>query len=73
MQIEGRDYSFMDKFAEYGFDVWTLDHEGYGRSTRTSSNSNIAMLDSGKIFSPFCGRLFRSRTALGDSGTRWSR
>ncbi|HEX7075556.1 MAG TPA: alpha/beta fold hydrolase [Hyphomicrobiaceae bacterium] len=43
MQIEGRDYSFMDKFAEYGFDVWALDHEGYGRSSRTGSNSNIAM------------------------------
>lgn len=42
MQIEGRDYSFMDKFAEYGFDVWTLDHEGYGRSSRTDSNSDIA-------------------------------
>lgn len=43
MQIEGRDYSFMDRFAELGFDVWTLDHEGYGRSSRTGSNSNIAM------------------------------
>jgi len=42
MQIEDRDYSFMDKFAELGFDVWTLDHECYGRSTRTESNSDIA-------------------------------
>lgn len=42
MQIEGRDYSFMDRFAEWGFDVWTLDHEGYGRSSRTDSNSDIA-------------------------------
>ena len=31
----------MDEFARYGFDVWTMDHEGYGRSTRTDSNSDI--------------------------------
>lgn len=36
------DYSLMDKFAGYGFDVWTMDFEGYGRSTRTEGNSNIA-------------------------------
>lgn len=36
-------YSFMDQCARRGFDVWTLDHEGYGRSSRTDSNSNIAM------------------------------
>jgi pimeloyl-ACP methyl ester carboxylesterase len=35
-------YSMMDAFAHYGFDVWTMDHEGYGRSSRTSSNSDIA-------------------------------
>ena len=29
------DYSVMDKFAGYGFDVWTMDFEGYGRSSRT--------------------------------------
>lgn len=28
------DYSLMDFFAGRGFDVWTLDHEGYGQSTR---------------------------------------
>lgn len=33
LQVPGRtDYSVMDWFAERGFDVWTLDHEGYGRS-----------------------------------------
>ena len=26
------DYSLMDKFAGYGFNVWTMDFEGYGRS-----------------------------------------
>lgn len=36
------EYSLMDKFAEYGFDVWTMDFEGYGRSSRTQGNSNIA-------------------------------
>src|SRR5438132_8920254 len=36
------DYSMMNAFAGYGFDVWTMDFEGYGRSGRTSGNSNIA-------------------------------
>jgi pimeloyl-ACP methyl ester carboxylesterase len=35
-------YSMMDVFARYGFDVWTMDHEGYGLSSRTSGNSDIA-------------------------------
>jgi len=43
MQPPGRDdYSLMDEFANRGFDVWTMDHEGYGRSSRTDDNSNIA-------------------------------
>src|SRR5580658_10215685 len=36
------DYSLMDKFAEYGFDVWTMDFEGYGRSATGPGNSDIA-------------------------------
>jgi alpha-beta hydrolase superfamily lysophospholipase len=32
----------MNVFAQYGFYVWTLDHENYGRSSRTDSNSDIA-------------------------------
>lgn len=36
------DYSMMDWFARRGFDVWTCDHESYGRSTLTQSNSNVA-------------------------------
>jgi pimeloyl-ACP methyl ester carboxylesterase len=36
------DYSLMDVFARCGFDVWTMDHEGYGQSTVTSGNSDIA-------------------------------
>jgi pimeloyl-ACP methyl ester carboxylesterase len=36
------EYSIMDKFAGYGFDVWTMDFEGYGRSTRAQGNADIA-------------------------------
>lgn len=36
------EYSLMNVFAGRGYDVWTLDHEGYGRSTQTSGNSDIA-------------------------------
>jgi alpha-beta hydrolase superfamily lysophospholipase len=36
------EYSTMDVFAGLGFDVWTMDHENYGRSSRTSGNSDIA-------------------------------
>ncbi len=36
------EYSLMNVFARLGYDVWTMDHEGYGRSTVTSSNSDIA-------------------------------
>src|SRR6516164_538416 len=38
----GADYSMMDAFARDGFDVWTMDHEGYGKSSRTDGNSDIA-------------------------------
>ena len=36
------EYSVMNTFAQYGFDVWTVDHENYGRSSRTGANSDIA-------------------------------
>ena len=43
LQVPGRpDYSLMDHFAGLGYDVWTMDHEGYGRSDRTAGNSDIA-------------------------------
>jgi alpha-beta hydrolase superfamily lysophospholipase len=35
------EYSVMNTFAQFGFDVWTMDHENYGRSSRTESNSDI--------------------------------
>lgn len=36
------EYSTMNVFASLGYDVWTLDHEGYGRSTHTDGFSYIA-------------------------------
>lgn len=36
------EYSVMNTFAAYGFDVWTMDHENYGRSSQTDGNSDIA-------------------------------
>jgi pimeloyl-ACP methyl ester carboxylesterase len=43
LQVPGRtDYSVMDFFARAGYDVWTVDHDGYGRSGWTEgSNSNV--------------------------------
>src|SRR5882757_5191932 len=35
------EYSMMDVFARNGFDVWTMDHEGYGHSSRSSGNADI--------------------------------
>lgn len=35
-------YLTMTAFAQNGFDVWTMDHEGYGKSDRTDGNSDIA-------------------------------
>jgi pimeloyl-ACP methyl ester carboxylesterase len=32
----------MNEFARYGFDVWTMDHENYGKSGRTSGNADTA-------------------------------
>jgi pimeloyl-ACP methyl ester carboxylesterase len=36
------DYSFMNVFAGYGYDVWTMDHDGYGYSGSSGNNSDIA-------------------------------
>lgn len=36
------EYSVMNVFASLGYDVWTLDHEGYGRSSRTDGFSFIS-------------------------------
>jgi alpha-beta hydrolase superfamily lysophospholipase len=43
LSVPGRgEYSTMNVFAQAGFDVWTMDHEGYGQSSRTDGNSDIA-------------------------------
>jgi pimeloyl-ACP methyl ester carboxylesterase len=42
LQVPGKaGYSMMDVCASFGFDVWTMDHEGYGKSSRTPSFSDI--------------------------------
>lgn len=43
LQVPGKPgYSLMEHFAGLGFDVWTLDHAGYGRSDGAGGNSDIA-------------------------------
>jgi pimeloyl-ACP methyl ester carboxylesterase len=42
LSVPGKgEYSAMNVFAGLGFDVWTMDHENYGRSSRTDGNSDI--------------------------------
>jgi pimeloyl-ACP methyl ester carboxylesterase len=41
LQVPDRQYSVMDRMASFGFDVWTMDHEGYGRSTHTNGHCGI--------------------------------
>jgi alpha-beta hydrolase superfamily lysophospholipase len=42
LQVPDREgYSLMDVFARLGYEVWTMDHEGYGHSDRTAGNSDI--------------------------------
>jgi len=36
------EYSMMNVFAGYGYDVWTMDHDGYGKSGSSGNNSDIA-------------------------------
>jgi pimeloyl-ACP methyl ester carboxylesterase len=43
LSVPGKgEYSVMNEFARYGFDCWTMDHENYGKSGRTSGNFDIA-------------------------------
>src|SRR5689334_11154837 len=42
LNVPGKgEYSAMNEFARYGFDCWTVDHENYGKSGRTSGNADI--------------------------------
>jgi len=43
LNVPGKDeYSLMNVMARYGYDVWTMDHDGYGRSGSSGNNSDIA-------------------------------
>jgi pimeloyl-ACP methyl ester carboxylesterase len=43
LHVPGKgEYSLMNVFARYGYDVWTMDHDGYGRSGSSGNNSDIA-------------------------------
>ena len=43
LSVPGKgEYSLMNVMAGYGFDVWTMDHDGYGRSGSSGNNSDIA-------------------------------
>lgn len=36
------EYSLMNVLARYGYDIWTMDHDGYGYSGSSGNNSDIA-------------------------------
>jgi pimeloyl-ACP methyl ester carboxylesterase len=43
LSVPGKgEYSLMNVFARYGYDVWTMDHDGYGYSGSSGNNSDIA-------------------------------
>ncbi len=43
LSVPGKgEYSMMNTFAGYGYDVWTMDHDGYGYSDSSGNNSDIA-------------------------------
>jgi alpha-beta hydrolase superfamily lysophospholipase len=43
LMVPGKgEYSLMNVFARYGYDVWTMDHDGYGHSGSSGNNSDIA-------------------------------
>src|SRR5579872_1354519 len=43
LMVPGKgEYSMMNVFAGYGYDVWTMDHDGYGYSGSSGNNSDFA-------------------------------
>jgi alpha-beta hydrolase superfamily lysophospholipase len=42
LQVPGKEYSLMNVMARAGYDVWTMDHDGYGRSGSSGNSSDIA-------------------------------
>ena len=54
LQVPGLpNYSFMDEFARRGFDVWTMDFQNYGRSTRDTGNNSDIMTGVGDMEAAF--------------------
>ncbi len=41
LAVPGGGYTVMDAFARNGFDVWTMDHDGYGHSGSSGNSSDI--------------------------------
>jgi len=43
LSVPGKaEYSLMNVLARYGYDVWTMDHDGYGHSGSSGNSSDIA-------------------------------
>ena len=43
LSVPGKgEYSLMNVLARFGYDVWTMDHDGYGYSGSSGNNSDIA-------------------------------
>src|SRR5439155_22221297 len=43
LAVPGKDeYSLMNVFARHGYDVWTMDHDGYGRVGSSGNNPDIS-------------------------------
>lgn len=43
LSVPGKgEYSFMNVLARYGYDAWTMDHDGYGYSGSSGNNSDMA-------------------------------
>jgi pimeloyl-ACP methyl ester carboxylesterase len=73
LQVPGHpSYSMMDQFAGLGFDVWTMDHEGYGRSSRTDGHAGIMVgVEDLKVGLPLVERVTGQRSVMmygGSSG-----
>jgi pimeloyl-ACP methyl ester carboxylesterase len=73
LAVLGRgEYSLMNVFARYGYDVWTMDHDGYGRSGSSGNNSDIAsgvedlyQSETGNPLREAPDRVERNRAAVG--------
>ena len=43
LNVPGKgEYSLMNVLVSYGYDVWTMDHDGYGYSGSSGNNSDMA-------------------------------